>query len=83
MPSKRKIRNKFPMIEDGALEIQLRLRGGEHLLARITRRSAEALELTPRREIFAVIKTIAIDRRNLSRRDETADLDEEVEIFDS
>ena len=70
-------------IEDAALEVQLRLRGGEHLLARITRRSAEALELTPGREIFAVIKTIAIDRRNLSRRDETADLDEEVEIFDS
>jgi molybdate transport system ATP-binding protein len=69
-------------IEDAALEVQLRL-GGERLLARVTRRSAEALGLATGREVFAVIKTIAIDRRNLSRRDETADLDDEVEIFDS
>jgi molybdate transport system ATP-binding protein len=73
---------KLVPIQDAALEVQLRLHGGEHLLARITRRSGEGLGLAPGREVFAVIKTIAIDRRNLSRRDETADLDNEVEIFD-
>jgi molybdate transport system ATP-binding protein len=70
-------------IEDVALEVQLRLGGGERLLARVTRRSAETLGLAAGPEVFAVIKTIAIDRRNLSRRDETADLDDEVETFDS
>ena len=70
-------------IEDAALEVQLRLGGGERLLARLTRRSAETLGLAAGREVFAVIKTIAIDRRNLSRRDEIADFDDEVETFDS
>jgi molybdate transport system ATP-binding protein len=70
-------------IEDAALEVQLRLRGREHLLARITRRSADALGLAPGREVFAVIKSIAIDRRNLSQQGETADLDDQVAIFDS
>lgn len=70
-------------IEDAAFEVQLRLSGGERLLARVTRRSAETLGLAAGREVFAVIKTIAIDRRNLSRRNEAADLDDEVETFDS
>ena len=35
-------------IEEGALEVQLRL-GGERLLARVTRRSGEALGLAPGR----------------------------------
>jgi molybdate transport system ATP-binding protein len=69
-------------IEQGALEVQLRL-GGERLLARVTRRSGEALGLTAGRDVFAVIKTVAIDRRSLSRRGEAADLDDEMETFDS
>jgi molybdate transport system ATP-binding protein len=69
-------------IEEGALEVQLRL-GGERLLARVTRRSGEALGLAAGREVFAVIKTVAIDRRSLSRQGETAELDDEMETFDS
>jgi len=69
-------------IEEGALEVQLRL-GGEHLLARVTRRSGEALGLVPGREVFAVIKTVAIDRRTLSRAGQVAELHDGVEVFDS
>jgi molybdate transport system ATP-binding protein len=66
--------------EEGTLDVQLRF-GDERLLARVTRRSGEALGLAPGRDIFAVIKTVAIDRRNLSRTGE-ADLDGDNEIFD-
>ena len=69
-------------IEEGAVEVQLRI-GNERLLARITRRSGEALGLVPEREVFAVIKTVAIDRRSLSRRGESADLEGGEELFDS
>ena len=69
-------------IEEGALEVQLRL-GGERLLARVTRRSGAALGLAAGREVFAVIKTVAIDRRSLSRQGETAELDDGMETFDS
>jgi len=69
-------------MEEGAVEVQLRL-GGERLLARITRRSGEALGLAAGRKVFAVIKTVAIDRRSLSRQSEIADLDDEMETFDS
>jgi molybdate transport system ATP-binding protein len=69
-------------IEEGSLEVQLRL-GGERLLARVTRRSGEALGLVAGRRVFALIKTVAIDRRSLSRQGETADLGDEMEIFDS
>jgi molybdate transport system ATP-binding protein len=51
---------------DAALEVQLRL-GEERLLAQVTRRSAEALGLAPGRDVFALIKTVAIDRRSLGR----------------
>jgi molybdate transport system ATP-binding protein len=68
-------------IEEGALEVELRL-GGERLLARVTRRSGEALGLVPGRQVFAVIKTVAIDRRSLGRQGEAADLDDEVEFFE-
>jgi molybdate transport system ATP-binding protein len=68
-------------IEDAALEVQLRL-GEERLLARVTRRSGAALGLVPGRQVFALIKTIAIDRRSLGCQAETADLDDEVELFD-
>ena len=69
-------------IEDGAIEVQLRL-GDERLLARVTRRSSEALGLAPGREVFAVIKTVAIDRRSFSRRSKAADLDEDDELFET
>jgi molybdate transport system ATP-binding protein len=68
-------------IEEGALEVQLRL--GERLLARVTRRSGEALGLAAGREVFAVIKTVAIDRRSLPRQGDIAELDNEIETFDS
>ena len=68
-------------IEDAALEVQLRL-GGERLLARVTRRSGATLGLIPGREVFAVIKTVAIDRRSLGHQSEAADLDDQVEVFD-
>jgi molybdate transport system ATP-binding protein len=69
-------------IEQSALEVELRV-GSERLLARVTRRSGETLDLAPGRAVFAVIKTVAIDRRNLSRRREAADLDGELDVFDS
>jgi molybdate transport system ATP-binding protein len=68
-------------VADGALEVQLRL-GAERLLARVTRRSGHALGLEPGRRVFALIKTVAIDRRSLGRDGETADFDQEVEVFD-
>jgi molybdate transport system ATP-binding protein len=68
-------------IADGALEVQLRL-GSERLLARVTRRSGEALRLEPGRQVFALIKTVAIDRRSLGRNADAADFDQEVEVFD-
>jgi molybdate transport system ATP-binding protein len=70
-------------IEEGALEVQLRA-SNQRLLARVTRRSGEALGLAPGRQVFAVIKSVAIDRRSLSRQDVTADLEGEAEeVFDS
>jgi molybdate transport system ATP-binding protein len=69
-------------IEEGTLEVQLRL-GGERLLARVARRSGEALGLAAGREVFAVIKTVAIDRRSLPRQGDIAELDNEIETFDS
>ena len=68
-------------IEDAAFEVQLRL-GEERLLARVTRRSGAALGLVPGREVFAVIKTVAIDLRSLGRQGEAGDLDDQVEVFD-
>lgn len=68
-------------IGETALEVQLDL-GGERLLARVTRRSGEALGLVPGQPVFAVIKTVAIDRRSLGRSDPAADFDEGIEVFD-
>jgi molybdate transport system ATP-binding protein len=68
-------------IEEAALEVQLRL-GDERLLARVTRRSGAALGLVPGREVFAVIKTVAIDRRSLGHQGEAVDLDDQIEVFD-
>jgi molybdate transport system ATP-binding protein len=69
----------------GAVEVELRL-GGERLFARISRRSQQALGLAPGRPVFAVIKAIVIDRRNLGR-DARANIDfpadfAEAEMFD-
>jgi molybdate transport system ATP-binding protein len=68
-------------IEEAALEVQLRL-GDERLLARVTRRSGTTLGLALGREVFAVIKSVAIDRRSLGHQGEAVDLDDEVEVFD-
>ncbi len=68
-------------VEDSALDVQLRL-GQERLLARVTRRSGEILGLAPGRRVFAVIKTVAIDRRSLGRRAEDTELDDGVDVFD-
>ncbi|MBV8131180.1 MAG: molybdenum ABC transporter ATP-binding protein [Alphaproteobacteria bacterium] len=68
-------------IEEAALEVQLRL-GEERLLARVTRRSGTRLGLVPGREIFAVVKTVAIDRRSLGHQGEAVDLDDQVEVYD-
>ena len=68
-------------IEDAALEVQLRL-GDERLLARVTRRSGATLGLVPGREVFAVIKTVAIDRRSLGHQGDAVDLDDQVEVYD-
>ncbi len=43
------------------IDIRLAIEGG-HLLARVTRRSIAELGLVPGRAVFAVIKSIAIDR---------------------
>ncbi len=63
-----------------AVEVQLRL-GAERLLARITRRSQDALGLALGRSVFAVIKTVAIDRRSLGR-DSADDFAPDAEVFD-
>jgi molybdate transport system ATP-binding protein len=68
-------------IEEAALEVQLRL-GDERLLARVTRRSGATLGLVPGREVFALIKTVAIDRRSLGHQGEAVDLDDQVVVYD-
>jgi len=68
-------------IEEAALEVQLRL-GDERLLARVTRRSGATLGLVPGRDVFAVIKTIAIDRRSFGHQGDAVDLDDQVEVYD-
>jgi hypothetical protein len=52
------------------------------LLARVTRRSGATLGLVPGREVFAVIKTVAIDRRSLGHPGEAVGLDDEAEVYD-
>jgi len=42
--------------------------GTDRLLARITRRSAEALRLAPGRSVYAVIKTVSIARTDVAAR---------------
>lgn len=52
--------------DDGAL-IQLGL-GPEHLLARITHRSAEALSLAPGQTVFAIVKSVAAAQTDIGTR---------------
>jgi molybdate transport system ATP-binding protein len=53
--------------EPGAAQVDVRLTldSGESLIARITRRSIRALGIAPGREVHAVVKTVAFDRRSL------------------
>lgn len=47
--------------EGAWVEVRLRCGGDAHLLARVTRRSAEELALAPGRSVFAVIKSVSFD----------------------
>jgi molybdate transport system ATP-binding protein len=55
--------------EGAIVEVALRV-GPDRLLARITRRSLEALALAPGRPCFALLKSIAVGRRDLGVFDE-------------
>ncbi|MDB5663689.1 molybdenum ABC transporter ATP-binding protein [Cypionkella sp.] len=52
--------------DDGAL-IQLAV-GSEHMLARITARSAKALSLSPGQPIFAIVKSVAVAQTDVGTR---------------
>lgn len=64
---------------DGAMaDVRLDL-SGETLLARVTRLTLDRLNLVPGRPVFAIIKTVAIDRRSLGQIrpiSNTIDIDE-------
>ncbi len=64
-----------------AVEVQLRV-GPERLLARLTRRSAAALELEPGGAVFGLIKAVAIDRPGVGRELAAANCAEAVQVFD-
>ncbi len=55
-------------------DVRLAVAGG-HLLARVTRRSIAELGLAPGRPVFAVIKSVAIDRHSVSGTVEADALD--------
>ncbi|MDX9859786.1 MAG: molybdenum ABC transporter ATP-binding protein [Rhodospirillales bacterium] len=55
----------------GQPQVDVLLDVGSPLIARITRRSVEALGLKPGVSVFALIKTVAIDRASLGRRGTT------------
>jgi molybdate transport system ATP-binding protein len=67
-------------IADEAIEVQLRT-GAERLLARITRRSGETLGLTPGKAVFALIKTVAIDRPGRDLDGKPVAAGEPVQVF--
>lgn len=48
------------------VEAQVRI-GGVTLIARITRRSAHLLQLTPGQRVFAMIKAVSMDRRSMGQ----------------
>ena len=69
-PSDLSILNVFPgriaeMHPSGAAAMDLQLDIGVKLWARITARSAHELGLVPGREVFALVKSVAIDRHSL------------------
>jgi molybdate transport system ATP-binding protein len=51
---------------DGLVDVGLDC-GGVRLAARLTRKSIAMLELEPGREVYAVIKSVALDRETLGR----------------
>jgi molybdate transport system ATP-binding protein len=52
----------------GAASIEVRLDcGGVPILASVTRRSCEALGLLPGLQVYAIVKTVALDRQSLGR----------------
>ena len=53
------------MIPSGAAAMDLQLDVGVRLWARITARSAHELSLAPGREVYALVKSVAIDRHSL------------------
>ncbi len=53
------------MIPSGAAAMDLQLDVGVKLWARITARSAHELSLAPGREVYALVKSVAIDRHSL------------------
>jgi len=65
--------------QDGPIvDVRVALEGGS-LLARVTRLTVERMALAPGRPIFAIIKSIALDRRSLGQRQPASskiDLDE-------
>jgi molybdate transport system ATP-binding protein len=49
------------LIEDGAAQMLVRLDlNGSALLARLTRKSAQALQLAPGKKLYAQVKTVAL-----------------------
>ena len=70
-PSGLSIRNVLPgrivkvgMEEGSIIDVQIDL-GGTPLIARITRKSATDLELRPGLPVFALVKSVSIDRRSV------------------
>jgi molybdate transport system ATP-binding protein len=57
---------------EGSVEVALDC-GGVRLAARLTRKSVDALALAPGREVYAVIKSVALDRDALGRAPGSAD----------
>jgi molybdate transport system ATP-binding protein len=51
---------------EGSVDVALDC-GGVRLAARLTRKSVDALALAPGREVYAVIKSVALDRDALGR----------------
>ena len=52
--------------DDGLVEVALDC-GGVRLVARLTRKSVETLQLAPAHAVYAVIKSVALDRDALGR----------------
>jgi molybdate transport system ATP-binding protein len=55
-------------LEEGAFAEVLLAASGQHLRARITRKSAVELDLAPGRQIFALVKSVAVEADRSTRR---------------